>query len=415
MPEIPIKRALIAVYDKTGIADFARTLVDEFGIEIISTGGTAGHLKEAGIPVTMVEEVTGFPEMLDGRVKTLHPKIHAAILADRDNPEHMRQLAEQGIAPIDMVVVNLYPFEETIKKPGCTFEEAIEMIDIGGPCLLRAAAKNHKHVCVLTKPDDVGHLLRYLREPKEYDEASHAKWIAERAWETYWMVSRYDASIAQWLSSHAELVPYTMDLRPLFMEESGLERPRYGENPHQQAQSWDIGLATDRYISRPPMADEIPMSYNNLVDADAALDLCAELTRASMFSGSLPAPRGGEPPARAVGADARASPPAAPRKTNTPPRHGARPRGGSPRRGGGRARRAAHPPPRPPEYHPPRPDRGRSNRPIRRPRVGCSRGPPTAPGYPAMSAASSAERRQSRPVTKSKTSQGRYTRRIGKT
>ena len=138
-----IKQALISVYDKTGIVDFARALVEEFGIEIISTGGTAALLKENGIPVTLVEEITGFPEMMDGRVKTLHPKIHAAILADRDNPEHMRQLEEQGIEPIDMVVVNLYPFEETIADPSCTFEQAIEMIDIGGPCLLRAGAKNH--------------------------------------------------------------------------------------------------------------------------------------------------------------------------------------------------------------------------------------------------------------------------------
>src|SRR5262245_11610945 len=152
MSDIRIKRALIAVYDKTGIADFARALVDEFGIEIISTGGTARHLKDAGIPVTMVEEVTDFPELLDGRVKTLHPKIHAAILADRDNPEHMRQLKEHGIEPIDMVVVNLYPFERTVADPKCTFEQAIEMIDIGGVALLRAAAKNHRHVYTLISP-----------------------------------------------------------------------------------------------------------------------------------------------------------------------------------------------------------------------------------------------------------------------
>ena len=136
-----IKRALISVYDKTGVVEFARALSDEFGVEVISTGGTAVLLKENRIPVTLVEEVTGFPEMMDGRVKTLHPKIHAAILADRDNPNHMRQLAAQGIEPIDMVVVNLYPFEKTIADPDCTFERAIEMIDIGGPCMLRAAAK----------------------------------------------------------------------------------------------------------------------------------------------------------------------------------------------------------------------------------------------------------------------------------
>ncbi len=150
MPDIKIKRALIAVYDKTGIAEFAKALVEEFGIEIISTGGTAKLLQENKIPVTLVEEITGFAEMLDGRVKTLHPKIHAAILADRNNPEHMKQLADQGIKPIDMVVVNLYPFEKTVAKPDCTFEEALEMIDIGGPCMLRAAAKNHQSGAVVS-------------------------------------------------------------------------------------------------------------------------------------------------------------------------------------------------------------------------------------------------------------------------
>ena len=146
MAQHKIKRALVSVFDKTGIVEFARALVEEFGIEIISTGGTAVLLKENAIPVTLVEEVTGFPEMMNGRVKTLHPKIHAAVLADRDNLDHLRQLQEQGIRPIDMVVVNLYPFEQTVAAPNCTFAQAIEMIDIGGPCLLRAAAKNHQHV-----------------------------------------------------------------------------------------------------------------------------------------------------------------------------------------------------------------------------------------------------------------------------
>ncbi len=149
MPERKIKRALLSVHDKTGIVEFARGLV-ELCIEIISTGGTAALLKENAVPVTLVEEITGFPEMLDGRVKTLHPKIHAAILADRGNPEHMRQLAELGIEPIDLIVVNLYPFEKTVADAGCTFEQAIEMIDIGGPCLLRAAAKNHRCVAVIS-------------------------------------------------------------------------------------------------------------------------------------------------------------------------------------------------------------------------------------------------------------------------
>jgi len=194
MPECKIKRALISVYDKTGIVDFARALVNEFGIEIISTGGTATLLKAEGIPVTLVEDVTGFPEMLDGRVKTLHPKIHAAILADRDNPEHMRQLEEQGIKPIDMVVVNLYPFEKTVADPNCTFEQAIEMIDIGGPCLLRAASKNHKSVLALDDPQAYEPILDYLRGNRNDD--LH---LVE-ALQTFKGTTRYDAQIVRWFS-----------------------------------------------------------------------------------------------------------------------------------------------------------------------------------------------------------------------
>src|SRR5882672_1364342 len=188
----PIRRALIAVYDKTGIVDFARALVDEFAIEIISTGGTAKHLKDAGIPVTLVEEITGFPEMLDGRVKTLHPKIHAAILADRDNPEHMRQLEQHGIKPIDMVVVNLYPFEKTVADPDCKFEDAIEMIDIGGPCLLRAAAKNYKHVLTLKSPHSYPYVLECLRIHRAPPESESHRAFRE--------TGQYDAHIAEWLA-----------------------------------------------------------------------------------------------------------------------------------------------------------------------------------------------------------------------
>ncbi|HSW46479.1 MAG TPA: bifunctional phosphoribosylaminoimidazolecarboxamide formyltransferase/IMP cyclohydrolase, partial [Phycisphaerae bacterium] len=242
MRDTRIKRALIAVYDKTGIADFARALVDEFGIEIISTGGTARHLKEAGIPVTMVEQVTGFPEMLDGRVKTLHPMIHAAILADRDNPDHMRQLAEHSIKPIDMVVVNLYPFGKTVADPKCRFEDAIEMIDIGGPCMLRAAAKNHRHVVVLSDRmyDDL--LLNDLR--------SHGHVTADMrqqlALNTFLSTQAYDCSIGLYLAEQAlhEIGPSPSPGSSHWFEESikdqlfGLRRHAtcaYGENPHQKA------------------------------------------------------------------------------------------------------------------------------------------------------------------------------------
>lgn len=281
MPTRPIRRALIAVYDKTGIIEFARALVDEFGVEIISTGGTAKHLKDAGIPVTMVETVTGFPEMLDGRVKTLHPHIHAGILADRDNPEHMRQLAEHGIQPIDMVVVNLYPFEKTIADPNCKFEDAIEMIDIGGPCLLRAAAKNHRHVMLLHDRRWYASTLDFLRGPQNHNVQARRQWIAEQAAAVFWRVSKYDATVSSWLGSRPELGDYVFERRALHLEDLG-EELRYGENPIQNAQVLGFGDEPSRLSRVPPSAGNQQLSYNNFVDADAALGLCAELTRARL-------------------------------------------------------------------------------------------------------------------------------------
>src|SRR6476619_3646823 len=150
---VPVRRALISVSDKTGLREFATALVSEFKIELISTGGTAKFLREAGLPVTDVSEITGFPEMMDGRVKTLHPKVHGGLLALRDNPEHAKAMREHGIEAIDLVCINLYPFEQTVSKPNVTFEEAIENIDIGGPSMIRSAAKNHRFVLVVTGPD----------------------------------------------------------------------------------------------------------------------------------------------------------------------------------------------------------------------------------------------------------------------
>jgi len=297
MADMPIRRALIAVYDKTGIVEFARALVDEFGIEIISTGGTAKHLKDAGIPVTMVEEVTGFPEMLDGRAKTLHPKIHAGILADRDNPEHMRQLEEHGIKPIDMVVVNLYPFEKTVADPNCTFEQAIEMIDIGGPCMLRAAAKNHKHVVVVPGSDLIDLILDEWRSSRSVSQHTRLL-LATRAFR---LTGELDSSIEIYLMERvANDLEETVKTAPsesvknLFADwdEDRLSLPlspykplRYGENPHQRAVlagciglegSHDLGLAELEMGEATTDA-----SYNNLADADAALALCAELARQS--------------------------------------------------------------------------------------------------------------------------------------
>ena len=284
MPETKIRRALISVYDKTGIVDFARALHDEFGIEIISTGGTAKILREAGIPVTLVEDITGFPEMLDGRVKTLHPKIHAAILADRDNPAHMRQLAEQGIEPLDMVVVNLYPFEKTIAKPDCTFEEAIEMIDIGGPCLLRAAGKNQKHVLVVSDPAFYDFVVERLRQWQ--DTSARDDLLSSGGFGAFWQTCGYDGKVAQWLSNRDE------DGSPIFSAERffSWRSTRYGENPHQGGRllqrfgghsEFDLTTADANFIDKEEVSfNQDALSFNNYADASAALELCAELTRA---------------------------------------------------------------------------------------------------------------------------------------
>lgn len=287
-----MKRALISVYDKTGIVDFARALVDEFGIEIVSTGGTASLLEENHIPVTLVEEVTGFPEMMDGRVKTLHPKIHAAILADRDNPEHMRQLEEQGIEPIDMVVVSLYPFRETVRDPDCTFEQAIEMIDIGGPCLLRAAAKNHEYVLPISEQWQYAWCLDYLRgNDPPWGRSRFREGLAISALACTW---GYDMQIAAWLDNAVRdseepgwreramlslLEGRKRGMISQFWRKS--ESLRYGENPHQRAAFLLEDEARAGCLGSKKVVAGGEMSFNNYADASAALGLCHELVRAS--------------------------------------------------------------------------------------------------------------------------------------
>lgn len=189
-----IKRALLSVSDKTGIIELAKFL-HENGVEIISTGGTMSAIKDAGIPVTYVSDVTGFPEIMDGRVKTLNPRIHGAILAVRSNPEHMAALAEHNITPIDLVVVNLYPFRETISKPGVTEAEAIENIDIGGPAMVRASAKNFKDVVIVTYPRRYEGLMQMLKETGDVD----AKTRKELAFEAFSHTAEYDAMISDYL------------------------------------------------------------------------------------------------------------------------------------------------------------------------------------------------------------------------
>lgn len=291
MAEARIKRALISVYDKTGIVDFTRALTNELGIEIISTGGTAALLKRNGIPVTLVEEITGFPELMDGRVKTLHPMIHAAILADRDDPEHVRQLAEHGIKPIDMVVVDLYPFGSTVAEPECTLERALEMIDIGGPCLLRAAAKNHRHVLPVGDQSLYEGCLDFLRGEGHVDEIEVRRHLATRAFD---ITSEYDIEVQCYLDDigqqlEIEELPVGDDRRVLIEEGGGWgqwwatsKTLRYGENPHQQAAYLGGEEPAPASVAPEHQIAGAEASFNNYSDADAASELCKELTRGNL-------------------------------------------------------------------------------------------------------------------------------------
>ena len=225
---VPIRRALISVSDKTGLIDLARGL-DALGVELLSTGGTAKALRDAGLEVHDVSAVTGFPEIMDGRVKTLHPKIHGGLLGRAGIDDKV--MAEHGIAPIDLLVVNLYPFEQATAAPDCTFDEAIENIDIGGPAMLRAAAKNHARVSVVVDPADYAELIEALRA----DQGTKLALRRKLATKVYAHIANYDATIANWLGAHGnaehnEQFPATLHL--------GFERRevlRYGENPHQNA------------------------------------------------------------------------------------------------------------------------------------------------------------------------------------
>src|SRR2546421_4807052 len=199
---VPVKRALISVSDKTGLAEFAKALHGEFGVELISTGGTGKFLRGLGLPVIDVSEVTGFPEMLDGRVKTLHPKVHGGLLGVRDNPEHLAAMTEHGIEPIDLVCINLYPFEATVSKPNVSYEEAIDNIDIGGPSMIRSAAKNHRFVLVVTSPDRYGKVLGDLRQ---HNGSSCGKHRLRQAARAVAATAAYDVAIAEYLATVGDL------------------------------------------------------------------------------------------------------------------------------------------------------------------------------------------------------------------
>jgi phosphoribosylaminoimidazolecarboxamide formyltransferase/IMP cyclohydrolase len=262
----PISRALISVSDKSGLVDFARALAQR-GIEIVSTGGTRSALAEAGIKVIDVAELTGFPEMMDGRVKTLHPKVHGGLLAIRQNSAHMGALAQHGIAPIDLLVVNLYPFEATIAR-GADFETSIENIDIGGPAMIRAAAKNHEDVAVVVEPQDYALVLAEFAQHDGKTTLALRRKLAAKA---YARTAAYDAAISNWFA--AELA----DPAPAYRAIGGrlIEAMRYGENPHQSAAFYRtgesrFGVATARQVQGKQL------SYNNINDTDAAYECVAE-------------------------------------------------------------------------------------------------------------------------------------------
>jgi len=263
-----IKRALISVSDKTGITDFAKEL-EKRGIEIISTGGTAKELKDAGVRVINVSDITGFPECLDGRVKTLHPKIHAGLLAVRSNEQHMRQLREMNIDPIDMVVINLYPFKQTILKDHVELEEAIENIDIGGPTMLRAAAKNYQDVVVIVDPSDYAEVLR---EMDELGDVS-LKTKFRLAYKVFELTSHYDTLISKYMKDKIEEEFFPNTLTLTFEK---VQDMRYGENPHQKAVFYkEVGANTGLITSAKQLHGK-ELSYNNINDANGALELLKE-------------------------------------------------------------------------------------------------------------------------------------------
>ncbi len=265
---VKIKRALISVSDKTGVLELAKELV-KFKVEIFSTGGTARLFRENNIPVIEVSDYTGFPEMLDGRVKTLHPKIHAGLLALRDNPEHMNKLKEHNIGLIDMVVVNLYPFEKTVAKPDVKIEEAIENIDIGGPSMLRSAAKNHRSVAVISDPRFYPEVIAELNEN---NGSLSEETLHKLAVEVFNRTSTYDKAIYNYLSGKKQGVSLSQELK---LEYSKLQELRYGENHHQKAAFYREknaikGLAT----AKQQQGQEL--SFNNILDLNSAWNLVSE-------------------------------------------------------------------------------------------------------------------------------------------
>jgi len=268
MTDVTIKRALLSVSDKSGLIELGQAL-GKHGVELVSTGGTAKALRDAGLEVKDISDLTGFPEMMDGRVKTLHPKVHGGLLGVRDNPEHAAAMAEHGIAPIDLVVVNLYPFLQTLMS-GADRDTIIENIDIGGPSMVRSAAKNHAHVAIVTSPADYAALLAELDANNGATTLDLRKSLAAKA---FALTAEYDAIVSQWFAFGDQQQRWPES----WTFSSKLKMPlRYGENPHQQAALYlPVGPAA-RGIAQAEQVQGKELSYNNLNDANAALELVAE-------------------------------------------------------------------------------------------------------------------------------------------
>jgi phosphoribosylaminoimidazolecarboxamide formyltransferase/IMP cyclohydrolase len=270
MPDlVPIKRALISVSDKTDIIPFARALAKR-GVEIISTGGTARALEEAGVKVTAIDQVTEFPEMMDGRLKTLHPRVHGGLLGLRDNADHVASMQEHGIQPIDLVCVNLYPFEATVAKANVTEAHAIENIDIGGPSMIRSAAKNHAFVTVVTDPLQYDGVMTVL---DNNDGATTFELRRGLALAAFSRTAAYDSAISQWMANVSpQAMPSTLILRMTRKEEL-----RYGENPHQAGALYIDPASTEPSVARAKQLHGKGLSFNNLYDANGALELVKEI------------------------------------------------------------------------------------------------------------------------------------------
>ncbi len=272
--EVRVRRALLSVSDKSGLVDFARGLA-ELGVELVSTGGTARELAGAGVPVRAIEDFTGFPEMMDGRVKTLHPRLYAGLLALRDSNDHLNAAAKHGIEPVDLVCVNLYPFEQTVARGDATPAEIVENIDIGGPTMIRAAAKNHPFAAVVVNPNDYAAVLAELRESEGRLSPSTRERLAAEA---FALTARYDAAISTWFARRTHAEGFPPHWRDAYEKVSDL---RYGENPHQRAAFYARVGSSTHLLDGVEQLHGKELSFNNLLDLSSARELVEEFDEAA--------------------------------------------------------------------------------------------------------------------------------------